>query len=51
MKKKIYMSPETTVIEINMNQQILAGSPLLGGEYNGGTVLSPSIDDLDNFDE
>ena len=32
MNKKTYMSPEMEVIEINMNQQILAGSTIPTGD-------------------
>ena len=42
--KKTYLKPEMEIVEINVNQQILAGSdPGLGGNYNGGTILSPEF--------
>lgn len=36
--KKQYMHPEMKEIKIQ-SQQIMAGSPILGGEYGGGNVL------------
>ena len=44
--KKIYINPKMEVVEIS-RQTLLAGSPGLGGSYNGGTILAPelSIDD------
>ena len=49
--KKTYINPKMIVVEIN-HQTLLAGSPGLGGNYGGGTILAPeqSIDD-DDFDE
>ena len=46
--KKIYMSPEMEVIEINMNQQILAGSVQTTGldAFYWGEI-SNSDDDAD----
>ena len=39
--KKTYMNPEMEVVVIKAEQQLLAGSPGLGGEYGGGGILAP----------
>lgn len=53
--KKQYIIPQTEIVELNEEQQILAGSaPGLGGDYNDGDpVLAPSFDDSPElfFDE
>ena len=38
--KKTYINPTIEIIEVKMHQQMLAGSPGLGGEYGGGTPES-----------
>ena len=46
--KKTYMIPEMEVIEVATNQQLMAGSPGLGGEYGGKTPESRDMyDELD----
>lgn len=45
MKKK-YINPAMEIVKIE-TQQVIAGSPSLGGEYGGGGVLSREFD----FDE
>lgn len=50
--KKIYINPTTEIIDIKMNQLLLAGSvPELGGELGGeDPILAPGMDDdLDLF--
>ena len=49
--KKEYINPEMVIVDIKMNQQLLAGSPGLGGEYGGGTILAPGRDaeDIEDF--
>ena len=48
--KKTYLKPEMEIVEINVNQQILAGSdPVLGGNYGGGTILAPEF--VEEFEE
>ena len=37
--KKIYMIPETVVVEVNVSQQLLAGSPDLGGKLGSGDTI------------
>ena len=46
--KKIYLKPEMEIVEINVNQQILAGStPALGDDFTeGDPVLAPSDEDI-----
>ena len=40
--KKTYINPEMEIVEIKMQQQMLAGSdPVLGEEYNSGTDGEP----------
>lgn len=41
--KKTYIIPSLTVVRVN-TQQMLAASPVLGGEYTGGTVLAPEFE-------
>lgn len=46
--KKTYMIPTVEVIELATNQQLMAGSPALGGEYGGKTPEAREIyDELD----
>ena len=43
--KKEYIYPEIEVVELQINQQIMTGSPELGDEYNPNKpVLSPELD-------
>ena len=43
--KKIYNKPEMETLVIKSSQQLLAGSPGLGGEYDPSKpVLSPEYD-------
>jgi hypothetical protein len=49
--KKIYLKPEMTIVEMNVNQQILAGSVpgLDGGDFGSGDpVLSPEVGDRED---
>ena len=48
MKKK-YIKPEIQTYQINCKTQLMAGSPQLGGDYNGGTVYSPGYELDDDF--
>lgn len=44
MKKK-YINPTIEIIDINMDQQLLAGStPSLGGDYSSGDILAPEFE-------
>ena len=45
--KKQYFAPEMEIVDINVNQQLLAGStPVLGGDLEGGDpILAPEMDD------
>ena len=43
--KKTYISPSMEIIKIASQTQMMAGSPGVGGDYNGGTVLSREYDD------
>ena len=47
--KKIYSSPQSTVILIDMRQNLLDGSPMVpqGGSYNGGPLAGREFE----FDE
>jgi len=45
MKKK-YINPAMEIVKIE-TQQVIAGSPDLGGEYGGGGILSREFDDED----
>ena len=47
MKKKQYIIPEMDVVMIK-SQQLLAGSPDLGGDYGGGGILGRE-DENDEF--
>ena len=51
--KKTYINPELEVVELQMSQQIMTGSPKLGGDYTTGKpVLAPEYDwDEDEFEE
>ncbi len=44
--KKQYINPEMEVIKVE-SPQILAGSPGLGGEFGGGSVLGREFDDFE----
>ena len=47
MKKK-YINPTIEIIDINMDQQLLAGStPSLGGDYSSGDILAPEFADIE----
>lgn len=44
--KKQYINPVVEIIKVKMSQ-LMAGSPDLGGDYNGGEILSrDNADDL-----
>lgn len=43
--KKQYKNPTMEVVNIKANTQLLAGSPGLGDEYGGGSILSREFDD------
>ena len=47
--KKTYIIPEIEVVKIRANQQLLAGSPGLNGEYGGGTILAPAYEPESDF--
>ena len=51
--KKIYLNPKMEVVDLKITQQIMAGSPKLGGTYQeGGVILAPEMDwDEDDEDE
>ena len=42
--KKEYVNPEMEVVVVNTNQQLLAGSPSLGGDYGGSDILAPGLE-------
>lgn len=46
--KKIYIKPETEIVALPLQQQLLGGSLDVGEEYNGEQTLSR---DCDFFDE
>ena len=46
IEKKQYINPSMEVIEINA-PQIMAGSPQLGGEYEGGDPVYSRESDFD----
>lgn len=47
MKKK-YINPSMEIIDVKMEQHLLAGSvPSLGDVYTGGDVLSPEFADIE----
>ena len=45
--KKQYKNPTMEVVNIEANTQLLAGSPGLGGNYGGGSILSREFDDYE----
>ena len=45
--KKIYIAPEMEIVDINMNQQLLAGSTI----PTGSTPTNPGSSDAPEFDE
>ena len=47
--KKTYIKPETKTYTIDCKVQLMAGSPQLGNEYTGGTVLSPGMELDDDY--
>lgn len=47
--KKTYIIPETQVIELDMQQPMLAGSISLYGESTT-TQFAPDMDEFDNLD-
>ena len=47
--KKTYIKPETKTYTIDCKVQLMAGSPQLGGNYGGGTVLSPGMELDDDY--
>ena len=48
--KKAYINPAMTTVTIK-SQQLLTGSPQLGGNYTGGDVLGRDDEDADWDDE
>jgi len=48
--KKTYINPAMEIVKIASRSQMMAGSPGLGGDYNGGSILSRR-DDSDWEDE
>ena len=47
MKKK-YINPSMEIIDVEMEQHLLAGSvPGLGDEYTGGDILAPEFSDIE----
>ena len=47
--KKIYFAPEMEIVDINTNQQLLAGStnaPVSDDTQDNGVALSPEINDV-----
>ena len=42
MKK--YIKPSIEIVVLKSNSALLQASPALGGNYNGGTVLSPGYE-------
>ena len=47
--KKIYLTPEMEIVDINTNQQLLAGStnaPVSDDIQDNGDALSPEINDV-----
>ena len=47
--KKIYKEPVMEVVKIKYNNQLLAGSPTLGGEFGGGIPESRESGFEDDF--
>ena len=47
--KKTYIKPVIQTYQINCKTQLMAGSPQLGGDYTGGTVLSPEMELDDDY--
>ena len=47
--KKTYIKPVIQTYQINCKTQLMAGSPQLGGDYNGGTVYSPGMELDDDY--
>lgn len=43
--KKIYMIPQMDIVKME-SHQLMAGSPGLEGNYDGGTILAPGQDDF-----
>ncbi len=48
--KKTYMNPSMKVREMKHRSTLLSTSPVLGGTYSGGTILSRDAD-MDDWDE
>ena len=48
--KKEYKSPSMEVVKLEMQQYLLEGSKIGGGDAPGGSQLAPSTDD-DIFDD
>ena len=50
--KKTYINPELVVVELQMTQQIMAGSPKLGDDWTTGKpVFAPGMDLDDDMEE
>ncbi len=47
--KKAYINPEILIIMVKTQKMLAASNPPLGGEYSGGTVLSPEFEFDDEY--
>lgn len=47
MTMKKYMKPEMQIVVLTHRAALLDGSPQLGGEYSGGTVLAPELENIE----
>ena len=53
--KKIYINPKMEVVDLKINQHLMAGSPIDtpvgGGQQGNGSALAPSLDWDDDEDD